>query len=284
MPITGSDREFAVVGRGTVFDGIAYWVTLAGIYPMVGGLMFYSGKGKLFDNNGDAPQGIKDQFEGTFLDTFPGVDTAWFILGIFEFGVFVLLLASLIRLEFLPHRDKSILQVGLALALLTGIAAVLVCAAPGPRALLVVTDLSSILLLGALFVTAACSLDDPELPLGLEISVDKVVLTLNDSIRIALTATNYGDTPIALSGPSDCLLFFDVRNTTGASVFGSHQNCVGATVTETIPAGRNREAVFTWHGRNSAGVRLPPGFYGISALALVAGGTRRGASAAIQIE
>ncbi len=33
--------------------------------------------------------------------------------------MFVLLLASLIRLEFLPHRDKSILQVGLALALLT---------------------------------------------------------------------------------------------------------------------------------------------------------------------
>jgi hypothetical protein len=39
--------------------------------------------------------------------------------GRLEFGVFVLLLASLIRLEFLPHRDKSILQVGLALALLT---------------------------------------------------------------------------------------------------------------------------------------------------------------------
>ena len=119
MPITGSDREFAVVGRGTIFDGIAYWVTLAGVYLMVGGLMFYSGKGKLFDSNGNAPQGIKDQFKGTFLDTFPGVDTAWFILGVLEFGVFVLLLASLIRLEFLPHRDKSILQVGLALALLT---------------------------------------------------------------------------------------------------------------------------------------------------------------------
>ena len=101
MPITGSDREFAVVGRGTVFDGIAYWVTLAGVYLMVGGLMFYSGKGKLFDSNGNAPQGIKDQFKGTFLDTFPGVDTAWFILGVLEFGVFVLLLASLIRLEFL---------------------------------------------------------------------------------------------------------------------------------------------------------------------------------------
>lgn len=118
MPITGSDRELAVVGRGTIFDGIAYWVTLAGVYLMVGGLMFYSGKDKLFDDGG-APQGIKDQFEGTFLDTIPGVDTAWFILGVLEFGVFVLLLASLIRLEFLPHRDKSILQVGLALALLT---------------------------------------------------------------------------------------------------------------------------------------------------------------------
>jgi hypothetical protein len=32
--------------------------------------------------------------------------------------VFVLLLASLVRLEFLPHRDKGFLQVGLAVALL----------------------------------------------------------------------------------------------------------------------------------------------------------------------
>jgi len=142
----------------------------------------------------------------------------------------------------------------------------------------------AVLLLGALFVTSACSLDDPELPLGLEISLDKVALALNDSIRIALTATNYGETPIALSGPSDCLLFFDVRNAAGISVFGSHENCAGAIVTETIPAGRNREAVFTWNGHNSAGVRLPSGFYSVSALALVVGGTRRGASAVIQIE
>ena len=30
MNIQGSDKPFAVVGQGTVFDGIAYWVTLAG--------------------------------------------------------------------------------------------------------------------------------------------------------------------------------------------------------------------------------------------------------------
>src|SRR5262245_48326151 len=85
---------------------------------MVGGLMFYSGKEKLFDDDGNAPQGIKDQFANSFLSTFPGTDAAWVILGILEFAVFVLMVASLVRLEILPHRDKSLLQVALAVALL----------------------------------------------------------------------------------------------------------------------------------------------------------------------
>src|SRR5262249_31103721 len=119
MAIKGSDKPHALIGQGTIFDGIAYWVTLVGVYVMVGGLMFYSGKEKLFDDNGNAPSYIKEQFKGTFLDTIPGTDTAWVMLGLLEFGVFVLPLASLIRLEFLPHKDKSILQVGLATALLT---------------------------------------------------------------------------------------------------------------------------------------------------------------------
>jgi hypothetical protein len=51
--------EFAIVGQGSIFDGIAYWVTLAGVYLMVGGLMFYSGKEKLFDEDGNAPQGSR---------------------------------------------------------------------------------------------------------------------------------------------------------------------------------------------------------------------------------
>jgi hypothetical protein len=112
-------KQFAVIGEGTIFDGFAYWATLLGVYLMVGGLMFYSGKEKLFDDDGNAPQGIKDQFKGTWIDTFPGTDAAWVILGLLEFGVFILLLASLVRLEFLPHRDKSLLQVGLAVSLLT---------------------------------------------------------------------------------------------------------------------------------------------------------------------
>jgi hypothetical protein len=116
---THRERPYAIVGQGTVFDGFAYWATLAGIYLMVGGLMFYSGKEKLFTEDGNAPAGIKEQFAGTWIDTFPGTDAAWVILGILEFGVFALLLASLIRLEFLPHRDKWLLQCGLAIAMLT---------------------------------------------------------------------------------------------------------------------------------------------------------------------
>jgi hypothetical protein len=112
-------KEFAVVGQGSLFDGAAYWVTVIGIYLMVGGLMFYSGKEKLFDDNGNAPSAIQQQFQGSFLDKVPGVDAAWTILGILEFGVALLLIASLIRLEFLPHRTKMFMQLALALALLT---------------------------------------------------------------------------------------------------------------------------------------------------------------------
>src|SRR5215470_3561420 len=112
-------KPFAVIGQGSIFDGIAYWATLAGVYLMVGGLMFYSGKEKLFDDDGNAPAGIKEQFKGTFIDTFPGTDAAWVILGILEFGVFVILVASVIRLEFLPHREKWLLQCALAVAMLT---------------------------------------------------------------------------------------------------------------------------------------------------------------------
>ena len=119
MTTARSDRPFAIVGQGSIFDGVAYWAILVGVYLMVGGLMFYSGKEKLFDDDGNAPEGIKTQFAGTFLDTFPGTDAAWVILGILEFGVFVILVASLARLEFLPHRHKGLLQVALAVAMLT---------------------------------------------------------------------------------------------------------------------------------------------------------------------
>jgi hypothetical protein len=111
--------DFKVVGSGSLWDGAAYWATIAGVYLMVGGLMFYSGKSKLFDSNGHAPEAIKKQFADSFLHVIPGTDAAWIILGILEFGVFLLLLFSLLRGEFFPHREKSIMQVALAVAMIT---------------------------------------------------------------------------------------------------------------------------------------------------------------------
>src|SRR4029078_9481375 len=118
---TESERrgDFKLVGAGTWWDGIAYWSIVVGVYLMVGGLMFYSGKGKLFDDDGNAPQGIKDQFQGTFISHFPGVDAAWVIRGILELGVFALLVVSLLLGEFFPHRPKYAMQAALAIALIT---------------------------------------------------------------------------------------------------------------------------------------------------------------------
>jgi uncharacterized membrane protein YphA (DoxX/SURF4 family) len=104
---------------GTPFDDAAYWLTLGSVYFLVGVLFFYSGEQKLFKGHGEPPPSIKQQFQGTFLDTFPGVDAIWWILSILEFSIFVVLAVSLLTGEFLPRRRKRLLLVGLSLALFT---------------------------------------------------------------------------------------------------------------------------------------------------------------------
>jgi hypothetical protein len=99
-------------------DGVVYGLVLAGIYLLVGVLFFYAGKEKIFDGLG-APPPIEKQFSGTFLDTIPGVDAAWTILGILELSIFVLTVVSLATLEFLPSRRKPVLISALALAIFT---------------------------------------------------------------------------------------------------------------------------------------------------------------------
>lgn len=105
-------------GRARWEDWVVYGLILAGIYFLVGVLFFYAGKEKIFDGLG-APPPIEKQFAGTFLDTIPGTDAAWTILGILEFGIFVLTVVSLIRLEFMPDRQKPWLLSALGLAIFT---------------------------------------------------------------------------------------------------------------------------------------------------------------------
>lgn len=105
-------------GRMRWEDAAIYALVLAGIYLLLGVLFFYAGKEKIIDGHG-APPPIEKQFSGTFLDTIPGVDAAWTILGLLELAIFVLIVVSLIKLEFMPERRKPFLLCSLALAIFT---------------------------------------------------------------------------------------------------------------------------------------------------------------------
>jgi hypothetical protein len=105
--------------RPTLLDLAAYWLTVGGVYLLAGFLFFYSGKGKLVDDHGHAPTAIKQQFDETFLGSFPGTDFLWSTIGVLEFAIFAVMVVSLVRGEFLPSRPKALLLVALSLALFT---------------------------------------------------------------------------------------------------------------------------------------------------------------------
>lgn len=113
-----SSNSGAEAGRGGWERLAIYGLTLAGIYLLVGILFFYGGKEKIIDGHG-APAGIEKQFSGTFLETVPGIDAAWIILGILECLIFILVVVSLIRLEFMPNRRKPWLMMSLGLSVFT---------------------------------------------------------------------------------------------------------------------------------------------------------------------
>ena len=68
---------------------------------------------------GGAPAWLQDMFADTFIATFPGVNIAWWIIALIEGLVAVLVIISIIRLEFIPERRKSWLILALSVSLLT---------------------------------------------------------------------------------------------------------------------------------------------------------------------
>jgi hypothetical protein len=99
-------------------DVASYWLIIAGIYLTVGCLFYYNGKRKLFDDAGTMPSGLAAQFKGSFIASFPGLNVAWFLLGLVLFIVFLGVVASLLVGEFLPSRRKPILLGSLGLSIL----------------------------------------------------------------------------------------------------------------------------------------------------------------------
>src|SRR5215203_3602481 len=86
------------------FDKIAYLFAMVGLYVMIGGLFFYGFWQKAVDGDLKIPPPLKEQFDQTFIGTFPGADAAWAIIAILEGLVFLLIVASLVTTEFRPSR------------------------------------------------------------------------------------------------------------------------------------------------------------------------------------
>jgi hypothetical protein len=99
-------------------DTISYLFVLGGIYLTFGFLFFYAGKEKLFTDNANMPAGLAKVYHGSFVASFPGLNTSWLIIGLLEFGIFLLFAASLITGEFLIKRRKPLMLTGLSLSIL----------------------------------------------------------------------------------------------------------------------------------------------------------------------
>jgi len=105
--------------RPAILDSAAYWLAIAAVYLLQLPLWFHSGKSKIFEDDGVMPPPLKKQFDGTFFESAPGLDAAWVLLGVIQLAIFGVLVASLVRGEFLATRRKPLLLTGLALSMLT---------------------------------------------------------------------------------------------------------------------------------------------------------------------
>lgn len=102
-----------------ISNAVTYWAGIAAVYVSYGFLWFYAAKEKLFDQNGTMPAGLAKSYSGTFIDSFPGTNASWLLLGLLEAVAFLVVIASLVSGEFLPHRAKPILLASLAVSMFT---------------------------------------------------------------------------------------------------------------------------------------------------------------------
>ena len=123
-------------------------------------------------------------------------------------------------------------------------------------------------------LATSCSLGDPmdAGSVNVYLSTDKATLPIGESMTITVRTVNVGNDPLTLTGPSNCLMYVEVLNNQGQSVWNSNVSCVpGPTVTEEIAPGLDKVQSFVWDGTNLGGGRLTAGFYHIRAVALVTG-------------
>lgn len=97
-------------------DKFAYYLRYTSIYAMFALTMLGSSIEKVL---GSAPDWFKEQFQDTLVAAFPGIEVSWRLAGVLELAVVGLLVASLLRSEFQPHKPKGALKAGLGMAAIT---------------------------------------------------------------------------------------------------------------------------------------------------------------------
>lgn len=113
-----SARQHSVAWTA-VADAVTYWSGMAAIYMSFGFLWYFAAKEKLFDQNATMPDGLAKAYDGSFLATVPGLDTAWLLLGLVEAVAFLGVIASLAAGEFLKGHAKPILIASLGFSMFT---------------------------------------------------------------------------------------------------------------------------------------------------------------------
>jgi hypothetical protein len=107
------------VKRSGLADRISYWLIGSSIYLTFGTLFYYGAYGKLVTDSGTMPTGLAKAYSGTFVTSFPGVNTSWLLMGILEGVIFLGFIFSILKGEFLPTRRKPVLLSSLGLSMLT---------------------------------------------------------------------------------------------------------------------------------------------------------------------
>jgi hypothetical protein len=120
VAVEGEDTEAKREGAAAIsVETVAYWAVVAAIYMGFGFLWYYSAKEKLIDQSGVMPEGLAKGYAGSFVDSFPGLNATWVILGIVEAVAFLGFIASIVTGEFLPSRRKPILIASLGVSMFT---------------------------------------------------------------------------------------------------------------------------------------------------------------------
>src|SRR4051794_5677345 len=100
-------------------DAATYWAGISATYLSYGFLWYFAAKEKLFDQNGDMPAGLAKAYRGTVIETLPGLNAPWLVLGVLEAVAFLVIVASVVWGEFMPPRRKPILLAGLTVSMFT---------------------------------------------------------------------------------------------------------------------------------------------------------------------